>query len=311
MTKSKFILIDGNAILHRSYHANPRFEVDGRLVNAIYGFISTIFSTIVKHQPTHLAVAFDVKGPTFRDEIFEQYKAKRVKPPQEFYDQIPDVWEFVRTMNIPLLSKEGYEADDIIGTISKRINGDLAEGEVLIVTGDQDTLQLVDHRTKVAMPAMGKIQETVYDESSVLGKFGLMPDQIIDYKALSGDQSDNIPGVRGIGEKTATQLLKEFGSIEKIYQYLEKQKSISDSADLKMKPRTAQLLLESRDLAYMSKQLATIKTDVELDFNLSQAETHDFDREKLESFLNKYRFRSLVKRLPPSHRAGGQQTKLF
>lgn len=311
MTKSKFILIDGNAILHRSYHANPRFEVDGRLVNAIYGFISTIFSTIVKHQPTHLAIAFDVKGPTFRDEIFKQYKAKRIKPPQEFYDQIPDVWEFVRTMNIPLLSKEGFEADDIIGTISKRINGDLAEGEVLIVTGDQDTLQLVDHRTKVAMPAMGKIQEAIYDESAVLGKFGLKPVQIIDYKALSGDQSDNIPGVRGIGEKTATLLLKEFGTVENIYKHLEEQTSSADKENLKIKLRTAKLLLDDREAAFMSKKLATIKTDVELDFNLSQAETHDFDPNELEKFLNKYRFRSLIRRLPQSKRENGQQTKLF
>jgi len=311
MAKSKFILIDGNAILHRSYHANPRFEVDGRLVNAIYGFISTIFSTIAKHEPTHLAVAFDVKGPTFRDEIFKHYKAKRTKPPQEFYDQIPDVWEFVRSMNIPLLSKEGYEADDIIGTISKRINGDLAEGEVLIVTGDQDTLQLVDHRTKVAMPAMGKIREAIYDESTVLGKFGLRPDQIIDYKALSGDPSDNIPGVRGIGEKTATQLLKEFGSVEQIYKYLEEYKNALDNENLKMKSRVAKLLLDNRSEAFMSKQLATIKIDVELDFNISQAETHDFDRGKLETFLSKYHFRSLIKRIPQSHREDGQQTKLF
>ncbi len=304
--KPKIILIDGNAILHRSYHAMPRFEVNGRLVNAIYGFISILFHNIHKFEPEYLAVAFDVKGKTFRDEIFDEYKAKRVHPPQEFYDQIPDVHEFVKTMEIPLLTKEGYEADDIIGTISRRINGDLGEGEIIIVTGDQDTLQLVDHRTKVAMPAMGMIKETVYDTSAVIGKFGLAPEKIIDYKALSGDSSDNIPGVRGIGPKTAAELLREFGSVEKIYKYLDK----SQEND-KIKPRITQLLLDNRKEAFMSKELATIKTDVMLDFKLSDARLHDFDQKKVEEFLEKFRFRSLIKRMPQSRRTTGQQESLF
>lgn len=330
MEKNTFVLIDGNAILHRAYHAMPHFEVNGRLVNAIYGFISILFSTIEKHHPEYLAVAFDVKGPTFRDEIFKEYKAKRVKPPQEFYDQIPEVWDFVKVMEIPLLTKEGFEADDIIGTLAKKVNGDLGTGEVIIVTGDQDTLQLVDNRTKVAMPAMGKIKETIYDASAVLGKFALTPAQIIDFKALSGDSSDNIPGVRGIGEKTATELLKEFGNLEGIYEYLEKNgigfenSSIENSlpegsasggkiknCKLKIKPRTIQLLIEGRDMAFMSKELATIKCDVEFDFKLSEARLHDFNEKKVTDFLEKYRFKSLIRRLPQSHRADGQQEKLF
>lgn len=316
MKKGAFVLIDGNAILHRAYHAIPRFEVNGRLVNAIYGFISILFSALEKHHPEYLAIAFDVKGPTFRDEIFKEYKAKRIKPPQEFYDQIQDVWDFVRVMEIPLLTKAGFEADDIIGTISKRINGDLKDGEVIIVTGDQDTLQLIDDRTKVAMPAMGRIQETLYDESAVLGKIGLKPSQIIDYKALSGDPSDNIPGVRGIGPKTAVELIKEFGSIEAVYEYLDKFKILDSSStlndrNLKIKLRIIKLLLENKDVAFMSKELATIKTDIELDFNLSEALLHDFDEDKVTEFLDKFRFRSLVKRMPKSHRTSGQQGSLF
>lgn len=307
MGKTDFVLIDGNAILHRSYHATPHFEVNGRLVNSIYGFISTFFSTLEKFKPEYIAIAFDVKGPTFRDEIFNQYKAKRVKPPQEFYDQIPDVWDFVRTMDIPLLSKEGFEADDVIGTIAKRINGDLKEGEVIIVTGDQDTLQLVDKRTKVAMPAMGKIKETVYDEAAVLGKFGLKPSQIIDYKALSGDSSDNIPGVRGIGEKTAQALLREYGSLEGIYKALRDQEAFVN----KFRIGVFNKLLAGQADASMSQELATIKTDVALDFKLSDARSHDFDEEKVISFLNKYRFKSLIKRMPRSHRSSGQQGSLF
>lgn len=301
-------MIDGNAILHRAYHAIPRFEVNGQLVNAIYGFISTLFTTIEKFEPEFLAIAFDVKGPTFRDELFDQYKAKRVKPPQEFYDQIPAVWDFVRTMEIPLLTREGFEADDIIGTLAKHVNGDLKDGEVIIITGDQDTLQLVDSRTKVAMPAMGRIKETLYDTNAVLGKFGLKPSQIIDYKALSGDSSDNIPGVRGIGDKTAVILLQEFGSVEKVY---EKVKKSPEQIEQKYRRNVLQKLIEGEKMAYLSKQLATIKTDVEFDFSLKDSALHDFDEKKVTQFLDKYRFKSLVKRLPKSHRVVNQQEKLF
>ncbi len=308
MKKGIFVLIDGNAILHRAYHAMPRFEANGQLVNAIYGFISTLFSTIERFQPEYLAIAFDVKGPTFRDELFDEYKAKRIKPPQEFYDQIPAVWEFVKTMEIPLLTKEGFEADDIIGTLARHINGDLKDGEVIIITSDQDTLQLVDGKTKVAMPAMGRIKETLYDTNAVLGKFGLKPLQIIDYKALSGDSSDNIPGVKGIGEKTAVLLLQEYGSVEKIYEDVVKN---PQEIEEKYKRNVLQKLTDGKDMAFLSKQLATIKTDVELDFKLKQASVHDFDEGRVKEFLEKYRFRSLIRRLPASHRIVNQQEKLF
>lgn len=307
MEKNIFVLIDGNAILHRSYHAMPRFEVKGKLVNAIYGFISTLFFTIQKFQPEYLAVAFDVKGPTFRDELFDEYKAKRVKPPQEFYDQIADVWEFVRVMEIPLLSKDGFEADDVIGTISKRINGDLKEGEVIIVTGDQDALQLVDDRTKVAMPAMGKIKETVYDTSAVFGKFNLSPKQIIDYKALSGDNSDNIPGVAGVGPKTATALLNEYGTLEGIYKNLKNKEDF----EKKFSASVIRKLIEGETMAQLSKKLATIKTDVDLDFHLNSAILHDFDNVKVISFLEEFNFKSLIKRMPQSSRKSNQQERLF
>lgn len=317
MKKSTFVLIDGNAILHRAYHAMPRFETDGKLVNAIYGFISILFSTIEKFQPEFLAVAFDVKGPTFRDKIFEEYKAKRIKPPQEFYDQIPAVWEFLAEMEIPLLTKEGFEADDIIGTLAQKVNGDLGAGEVIVVTGDQDTLQLVDDRTKIAMPAMGMVKETLYDPTAVRGKFGLSPAQIIDYKALSGDSSDNIPGVRGIGPKTAVELIKEFGNIEGIYNYLSQRSKIKGQKlklkikSEKIKDRIANLLLEHKDKAFMSKELATIKCDVDFDFKLKNAALHDFDTQKVQNFLEKFRFKSLIKRMPKSKREAGQQEKLF
>jgi DNA polymerase-1 len=204
------------------------------------------------------------------------------------------------------LTKEGFEADDIIGTLARKVNGDLGEGEVIIVTGDQDTLQLVDQRTKVAMPAMGKTKETLYDPSAVLGKFGLTPAQIVDFKALSGDSSDNIPGVRGIGEKTATDLLKEFGSIEKIYDSLDNEKKVS-----KIKERTINLLKEGKEAAFMSKELATIECNVNFDFKLKDSRLHDFDNEKVTEFLDKYRFKSLIRRMPQSKRIEGQQESMF
>jgi len=304
----KFVLIDGNAIMYRAYYAMPRFEINGQLVNAIYGFVSILFSTIEKFNPEYLAVAFDVKGPTFRDELFKEYKAKRVKAPDEFYAQIPAIWEFVKQMEIPHLTKEGYEADDVIGTIAKKIDRQTANLEVIILTGDQDTLQLVNGKIKVAMPKMGRIKEAVYDKSAVLGKFNLTPAQIIDYKALSGDSSDNIPGVRGIGDKGATKLLREYGSVEEIYQFLQADKKIFVE---KFGLSIVKKLEDGQKMAELSKKLATIKCDLDLDFQLSQAKIRDFDDKTVRDFLMQYRFKSLVNRLPKSVRVNGQQEKLF
>lgn len=294
--------------MHRAYHAMPRFETNGKLVNAVYGFISILFSTIEKFQPEYLAVAFDVKGPTFRDKLFKQYKAKRVKPPEEFYQQIPAIWDFVYKMDIPLLTQKGYEADDIIGTIARRIDKETNNLEIIILTGDQDTLQLVNGSIKVAMPKMGVIKESLYDKSTVLGKFGLSPEQIIDYKALSGDSSDNIPGVKGIGEKTATALLREYRSIENIYKEIEQNEEYFLQ---KFSPSIAKKLKDGKKMAQLSKALATIKTDLELDFQLSKAKIHDFNEEEVKKYLQQYNFKSLLKRLPKSARANGQQEKLF
>lgn len=304
----RIVLIDGNAILHRAYHAMPRFEVNGQLVNALYGFISTLFVAINKFKPRYLAVAFDVKGGTFRDELFDEYKARRIHPPQEFYDQIPLVWEFLEAMEIPLLTKQGFEADDIIGTLSKKINGDLKEGEIIIVTGDQDSLQLVDQRTKVAMPAMGKIKETLYDSTAVLGKFGLSPSQIIDYKALSGDSSDNIPGVRGIGPKSAQALLERYQTLEAIYKTVE---SKPEEIETYFSKNILSKLIEGKESALLSQKLATIDCEVELDFKLKDALIHDFDQKTIIEFLKKFNFKSLIVRLPESHRIEGQQESLF
>lgn len=301
-----FVLIDGNAIAHRAYHAMPRFMHRGKLVNAVFGFISILFKTISNIEPQYFAVAFDVAGGTFRDELFAEYKAKRKKPEQEFYDQIPLIHEFLQEMEIPMLSEKGFEADDIIGSLAKKLTRETENLKVIIVTGDQDTLQLVNHRVNVLMPAMGVVRETLYDESAVIGKLGIKPEQVIDYKALRGDASDNIPGVRGIGEKTAVVLLQKYGSVERFY------KLLKDNPDaVKLSPKAKQILASGEKEAEFSKQLATIKIDMDLNFKLKDAELHDFDERRVTDFLEGYNFKSLVKRLPKSHRVSDQQEKLF
>lgn len=301
-----FVLIDGNAIAHRAYHAMPRFMHRGQLVNALYGFISILFKTISNLEPKYLAVAFDVAGGTFRDELFAEYKAKRKKPEQEFYDQMPLIQEFLSEMEIPILMAKGFEADDVIGSLAKKLTRETENLKVIIVTGDQDTLQLVNHRVNVLMPAMGMIKETLYDESAVIGKLGLKPEQVIDYKALRGDLSDNIPGVKGVGEKTAVTLLQNYQSIENFYKLLK-----TDAASVDLPPKMKEILANAREDAEFSKKLATIKIDLDLDFKLKDAELHNFDENRAVDFLESYNFKSLTKRLPKSHRVSDQQEKLF
>lgn len=301
--KSTFILIDGNAILHRSYHAIPPLTHRGQLVNAVYGFISILFSTIAKFKPNYLAVAFDVKAPTFRLKEFADYKAKRVKPPQEFYDQIPIAHQFLGVMEVPLVTSEGYEADDVIATLARHINGQLQAGEIIVVTGDRDALQLVDNRTKVAMPKMGVTQETLYDRVAIKGKYGLSPEQIVDWKALAGDSSDNIPGVKGIGDKTAVALLQKYQSLAGIYRNLDQIN--------KAQPTVAAKLAADRKGAEFSHRLVKLVDNVPIKFTLKDARVHDFSRYKVEDYLESLGFKSLVKRIPESHRKTGQQAGLF
>jgi len=298
-----FLLVDGNAIVHRAFHALPASLTDkkGRPTGAVFGFSRILLSSIKQFKPNFIAVAYDVAGPTFRDALFDEYKAKRVKAPQELYDQIPVTQEFLNSLNIPHFGISGYEADDIIGTLSKRIVAEHKDAEVIILTGDGDTLQLVNHRVKVAMPQRGVQPPTLYDSVAVAGKYGLQPEQIIDFKALRGDASDNIPGVKGIGEKTAIALLKNYQTVENVYRSIDKVEPAS----------VREKLVAGKEMASLSKELATIKTDMKLDFKLSDTRVHDYDREKAISFLEELGMRSLVSRLPESKRGAGDQTVLF
>jgi len=291
MSKSnskKLILIDGNAIIHRAYHALPPLTTkNGELVNAVYGFASTILSVIDKFKPDYILTTFDLAGPTFRHKEFAQYKAHRVKADQELYDQIPRVKEVVKAMNIPIYEKEGYEADDAIGTLVKISEG-LKDGiENIIVTGDLDTLQLVSEKTKVYTMRRGLTDSVLYDEEKIKERYGLAPKQLIDFKGLRGDPSDNIPGVKGIGEKTASDLLQKYSTLENIYKNIEE-----------IKGAIKEKLERDRMQAIQSKHLATIVQNVPLKFNLEEARTQDFNRNKLMALFQELNFYSLIKRIP-------------
>ncbi|MBU1176944.1 MAG: 5'-3' exonuclease H3TH domain-containing protein [Patescibacteria group bacterium] len=284
-----FVIIDGNALFHRAYHALPPLKTKkGKVVNAVYGFTSILFKVIQELTPDYLAVSFDLPGPTFRNLEYKDYKAKRIKPPQELYDQIPLIKEMVNILNIPIYEKKGFEADDIIGTIIEKIKNKKLKIKSFIITGDLDVLQLVDDNVNIYTFKKGIKDFFVYNKAEINKRYGLKPKQIIDFKGLKGDPSDNIPGVPGIGEKTAIELLKEFKSLEELYKNLE-----SSNLNIKIKAR----LLEYKEQAFFSQYLATIKLDVPIDFDLEKAEWGDYNRDKVNKFLKSLDFNTLVERL--------------
>lgn len=296
--KKRFIIIDGNAILHRAYHALPPLTTKkGELVSAIYGFLLVFLKAIREFQPDYIAATFDLPSPTFRHKQFEAYKATRPKAPEELYLQIPKIKEILKSFNVSIFEKEGYEADDIIGTIARLVPQKqiLPKTETVILSGDLDILQLINSQTKVCFLKKGVKDTTLYDEKMVRERYqGLRPGQLPDYKALKGDPSDNIPGVPGVGEKMATEVLKEFGTIENLYKELE----LRTEKTKKLKTKIREILIKSKDQAFFSKMLATIKKDVAIDFNLQNCSWRKYDKEKTSQLLKNLEFFSLVNRLP-------------
>ncbi len=283
--KNRFVIIDGNAVLHRAWHAMPPLSTkDGRVVSAAYGFTVMLMKVLKDLKPTHLAVTFDLPGDTFRHEAFEAYKAHRVKQPDELYAQIPMVKEVLAGFHIPVYEMPGFEADDVIGTLSKIAPKDT---EVVIVTGDRDTLQLVDARTKVYTQRKGMSDIVIYDEAAVFERYGLTPSQMIDYKAMCGDPSDNLPGLKGIGDKGATELLKKYGTIEKIYAAVKK--SPND-----FKPRTLQALIDGEKDVPLSKKMVTIVRDLPIEFSFAETRVDAPDFEKLRATFQDLEFRTLL-----------------
>ena len=300
--KKRLIVIDSNSIIHRAYHALPPLMTKkGELVNAVYGFLLVFFKAIREFRPDYIAATFDFPAPTFRHKKYKEYKAKRPPAPEELYLQIPKVKETLESFNVPIFEKEGFEADDIIGTIShlapkKQI---LPGIETIILSGDLDALQLVDSHTKVYALRKGVKDTILYDENLVKEKYqGLTPEQILDFKALRGDPSDNIPGVTGIGEKTAIGLLLKFENLENLYKEIEE----SSEKAKKLKPKLKEILLKYKEQAFLSKGLAQIKKDVPIDFNLNRCQFWRYDKKRVIQLLKKFEFHSLITHLPSFER---------
>lgn len=282
----KLILIDGNAIMHRAYHAIPPFKTSkGTLVNAVYGFSSMLLNILNKEHPDFIAVSFDLKGPTFRHEEYKEYKATRVKAPDEFYEQIPMIRRVVEAFGIPIYEKEGFEADDVLGTLATQAEK-LEDVYTYIVTGDMDAIQLVSEKTFVYTPVKGIAETITYDIPKVLGKYGLLPNQIPELKGLKGDSSDNIKGVNGVGEKTAVTLLQKYGTIDNIYRHI-------DEIEGKLKEK----LSIDKDSAFQSLHLATIVRDVPVALDIDACISNAYDKEKIAVLFQEFEFKSLIPKL--------------
>lgn len=295
----RLVLIDGHAILHRAYHAlPPLMTTKGEQVNAVFGFVSILLRVIHDLKPTHLVVAFDTPSPTFRNKIFKDYQAQRPKMDKELIPQIGIVHRVVEDLGIPIFELDGYEADDVLGSLAKQasISNNL---DVVIVTGDRDILQLVNEKVKVYMPVKGLSESKLYGEKEVEEKYRIASRQIVDYKALAGDQSDNYPGVAGVGPKTASVLLTRFQTLEEIYQHID----TIENEHLRKK------LQESEESAELAKKLATIVTDVPVVFDPEKCTLLDFDRPNVRKLFEELEFRSLIPRLSGSNKQAIESKK--
>jgi DNA polymerase-1 len=281
------MLLDGNGLIYRGYFALPPLTTSrGELVNAVFGFCSIVLRGIADIRPDYVAVAFDLQGPTFRHEQYPEYKATRQRMPDDLRDQFPKVREVVKALRIPVYELAGYEADDVIGTIT--VDAERRGLDTTIVTGDLDMLQLVSDKTRLMTTRSGVENTILYDPARIRERYELLPDQMIDYKALKGDPTDNIPGVPGVGEKTAARLIRDFGTLDELYRRLDE-----------VKPeKMREKLAEHRDAVFMGRGLTTIVRDLPVPFDLEAARLGDYDRETVIRLFREYEFRTLIERLP-------------
>jgi DNA polymerase-1 len=301
----KFMLIDGHALAYRAFFALPvdAFSTsEGELTNAVYGFLLILLHALQEEEPDYIAVTFDAAAETFRHEEYEEYKAHRPPMREEMRSQMDRIRQAVGALNIPIFELEGYEADDLIGSLARQAS---EQGvETIVVTGDNDTLQLVTPSVRVMTPG-GHSQRfsdaKLFDEEGVHKKYGIEPHLLADYKALVGDKSDNIPGVAGIGDKTARQLIQEYGTVEEIYDHLEEIKS----------GRARKALEGQKEQALLSKRLATIVTAAPITLDLEKCRTSDYDRQEVTELFRELEFRSLVQRLPQSEHGQATQMTFF
>lgn len=287
--KKRLLIVDGNSILNRAYYGiRPLSAPDGTPTNAVYGFLNILLKYLEEETPDYLGVAFDLKAPTFRHKMFDDYKAQRKPAPDDFIVQIPIMKEVLSAMDCKCIELEGYEADDIIGTVSKICDDN--DVSCSILTGDKDDLQLSSDNTviKLVVTRMGNTTTTPYDYNAVVEKFGVTPIEYIDVKGLAGDPSDNIPGVKGVGEKTAVSLIEKYQSIENIYDKID-EIEVTNSVRTKLK--------NDKDMALLSKKLATIIRDVPIDFKFEDYKFEEPDEKKLSEIFIRLNFKSFLKRL--------------
>ena len=296
--RKKLLIIDSHALIHRAYHAVPPLtNSNGEPIGAVYGFAAILVSNIAKLKPDYLVACFDLPKPTLRHKKFADYKATRPKAPDDLISQFALVRKFLNALEIPILEKEGYEADDAIGTVVEIMSKKHKEIENIVSTGDLDTLQLINSRTKILTPKRGISDPILYGKKELAEKFpDLIPEQVIDYKGLRGDSSDNIPGVPGVGEKTALKLINRFKNLENLYKEIEDKKKAKKILEDKVVGKAVfQKLIDNKDLAFFSRELATIYRDAPINFNLKGAIWNP-NPANIEQILIDFGFRSLVRR---------------
>ena len=283
----KIVLIDGHSILNRAFYGLPDLtNAEGLHTNAVYGFLNILFKILEEEKADYLTVAFDLKAPTFRHQMYGEYKGTRKPMPEELRQQVPLMKEVLTAMGVPIMSREGYEADDIIGTLAKRSE---ARGlAVSVISGDRDLLQLASENIRIRIPKTKRTGTEIedYNTKEVIDKYQVTPLQIIDLKALMGDASDNIPGLPGVGEKTATKIIVEYGSVEN-----------AKAHEDEIKPKKAMdAFKEHYDLAVLSKALATIKIDCELDFDYEQARIGNLYTKEAYELFKRLEFKNMIAR---------------
>lgn len=292
-----FIIIDSNALVHRAFYALPELTTKkGEIVNAIYGFLLIFFRAIRELKPDYIVATFDRIEPTFRHKQFKDYKAKRKKAPQDLYDQIPKIKDILRALSIPIFEKAGFEADDLIGTIAKKVKEREKDIKIYILTSDVDVFQLIDEKTRIYNLSKGIKNIEIFDEKKVIEKFDFSPKQIVDFKALAGDVSDNIPGAEGIGAGTAAKLVKEYKTIENLYSVLKK----GEAWDLTSKIR--ENLIKNEKQVLLSYELATIDQSVDIDFDLEKSKyispsANAETKQKIKQIFENYNFYTLINKI--------------
>ncbi len=306
-----FVLIDGHALIYRAYHAFRDLTTSkGQLVNAVYGFSRILLTVMQDLEPVYIAVTFDHPRPTFRHADYLGYKENRAEMPDDLKPQVDVIKQVVTAFNIPQFEAAGFEADDLIGTLSRQVSEQRPDLLTIIVTGDRDAFQLVDDKVHVWMPSRTKgVPDIEYDADGVVKKMGVRPDQIIDLKALMGDASDCIPGVKGIGEKTAVKLIQEFGTVEKIYEALQSEKIVSEHNMLTS--GLIKKLAEGQQDAVLSQQLATIDRNVPITLEMEKCKMASYDKDAVIALFEELEFNSLLRLLPADEFEQDVQAALF